>query len=248
MLQQTQVSRVVPKWTEFIARWPTPTACATAPAAEVVQAWAGLGYNRRALNLHRCATAITREHGGQVPADLGALKGLAGVGEYTARAILAFAFNQDVGVLDVNADRVVTRAIAGRRVTRGEAQRLADALVPEGRGWHWNQVMLDFGATVCTARAPSCGGCPVERGCAWHLSGGPDPATPTSRQSRFDGSDRQGRGRLVAALRRGPVPADEVAAACGWPDDPARAAAVAAAIVDEGFALLAEGTLELRRS
>jgi A/G-specific adenine glycosylase len=107
MLQQTQVARVVPRYAAFLERFPTPAACAAAPVADVVRAWAGLGYNRRAVNLHRLATAVVQLHGGRLPADLPGLLALPGVGAYTARAVLAFAFGADVGVLDTNAARAV---------------------------------------------------------------------------------------------------------------------------------------------
>jgi len=255
MLQQTQVARVVPKWHEFLARWPTPAACAADPAAEVVRAWAGLGYNRRALGLHRCAAAVVERHGGRLPDDLDALLALPGVGPYTARAVLAFAFGRDVGVLDTNAARVLARAAAGRTLRRGDAQRLADGLVPPGEGWRWNQAVLDLGATVCVSRRPRCDACPVgpsgAGGCVWARTGGPDPATSSAgvsvRQAPFEGSDRQGRGRLLDALRAGPVRADPagLAAACGWPADPERAGRVAAGLVRDGFAVGVDGVLTL---
>jgi len=249
MLQQTQVARVVPRWRQFMARWPTVASCAVEPAAEVVRAWAGLGYNRRALNLHRSAVAIVERHAGDMPADLSALLALPGIGPYTARAVLAFAFGRDVGVLDTNAGRVVARAVAGRPLRRVEAQRRADELVPEGFGWAWNQAVLDLGATVCTARSPACSRCPLAATCTWRREGGPDPATGSAgssgRQTGFEGSDRQGRGRLLDALRAGPVGSAAVAAACGWPDDAARAARAATGLVDDGFARVTGGRLEL---
>lgn len=240
MLQQTQVSRVVPRWHAFLSRFPTPAACAEAGVGDVVVEWSGLGYNRRAVTLHGAAAACVSRHGGQVPATLAELVALPGVGPYTARAVLAFAFEQDVGVVDVNAARVLARAIAGRRLTGRSVQQLADASVPAGRGWAWNQAVLDLGATVCRKTDPLCDECPVSNRCAWRLAGGDDPAIGSAgtggQQSRFDGSDRQGRGRLVAALVAGPVPVDELAAACGWPEDPARASTVAAGLVADGLA------------
>ena len=241
--------RVVPRWHEFLARWPTAASCALDPVAEVVRAWAGLGYNRRALNLHRAAVAIVERHGGELPCDLAALLALPGIGPYTARAILAFAFGCDVGVLDTNAGRVVARAAAGRPLRPAEAQRLADELVPAGRGWAWNQAVLDLGATVCTARAPACHRCPLAAICRWGGGGGSDPAVASAgrrgRQAGFEGSDRQGRGRLLDALRAGPVDAAALPAACGWPGDAARASTVVAGLVGEGFARLNDGRLEL---
>jgi A/G-specific adenine glycosylase len=247
MLQQTQVSRVIPRWQAFLDRFPTAGECASAPPGEVVRYWAGLGYNRRALQLHRCAAAIVDGHGGCVPDDLGTLMALPGIGPYTARAVLAFAYGRDVGVLDTNAARVLARAVAGRRLGPAEAQRLADGLVPDGDGWRWNQVLLDLGATVCTARTPQCHACPLSSGlCRWAGSGHLDPAVGSAgvsgRQSKFDGSDRQGRGRLVAALRTGPVRADDggLAGACGWPDDAARARRIAEGVVADGLAEVIE--------
>lgn len=243
MLTQTQVSRVVPVYEAFLARFPTVQSCASAPAGAVISAWAGLGYNRRAVNLHRAATLVIDQHSGQVPADLEDLLALPGVGPYVARAVLVFAYEHDVGVVDTNVARVLARW-EGRSQGRAESRRLADDLVPAGAAWAWNQALFDLGATVCVARQPRCGECPVRRWCAW--SGDEtvaDPAVGTagtgSRQSRFAGSDRQGRGRLVDALRAGPVAASPelVARIMGWPDDPERAERVAATLVADGLAV-----------
>jgi A/G-specific adenine glycosylase len=237
MLQQTQAARVIPKWHAFLERFPDPATCAAAPAGDVIEAWAGLGYNRRGLALHRCAQAVVAEHGGRLPDDLTALLALPGIGPYTARAVLAFAFEQDVAVLDTHVARLVARQ-AGRRFTAKEAQAAADALVPVGEGWAWNQAVLDLGAMVCRSRSPRCDECPVSSTCAWRGDGS-DPAVGSAGvstpQSRFEGSDRQGRGRLVDALRLGPVV--DVATASGWPDDPARAARVAETLVADGLAV-----------
>jgi A/G-specific adenine glycosylase len=243
MLQQTQVPRVVPRYEAFLARFPTPAACAAAPAGEVVRAWQGLGYNRRALNLHRAAGAVVDRHGGTMPGGLDALLALPGVGPYTARAVLVFAHEQDVGLVDTNAGRVLARAVAGRPLGRAEAQGIADAAVPAGRAWAWGQAVFDLGARVCVRRQPRCGDCPVVHACAWALAGwpAPDPALGSAGvsggQAAFAGSDRQGRGRLVDALRGGPVPWPEVPAAMGWPADPGRAARVAATLVADGLAV-----------
>jgi A/G-specific adenine glycosylase len=154
MLQQTQVARVVVPWARFLGRFPDPCATASAPAGEVIGLWAGLGYNRRAVQLHAAATRICGRHGGRVPDRLEDLLALPGVGPYTARAVLAFAFERDVGVVDTNAARVLARAVSGRPLRAAEVQRLADDLVPAGGGWAHNQAMLDLGATVCTKRRP----------------------------------------------------------------------------------------------
>jgi A/G-specific adenine glycosylase len=251
MLQQTQVARVVPRWTGFLEQFPTPTACAAAGVGDVVRAWAGLGYNRRAVNLHRAAVAMVERHGGAVPDRLDDLTALPGVGPYTARAVLAFAFEADVGVVEVNSARVLARAVAGRRLAPGEAQRLADRLVPAGRGWAWNQALLDVGARHCTKRAPGCAACPVADGCAWSMAGRPcpDPADRSAgcggRQSALAGSDRQGRGRLVDALRAGPVPLADAATAAGWPGQAERARGAAMSLVADGLAALSGDVLVL---
>ncbi len=236
MLQQTQVARVLPRYEAFLARFETPAACAAAPVGAVVAAWAGLGYNRRAVQLHRCAATLVDRHGGTLPDDLVALAALPGVGPYTARAVLAFAFERDVGVLDVNARRVLSR-VHGRPVIQADA----DHAVPAGRGWSWNQAVLDLGASVC-GRSPACAACPLGRAdaCGWQRAGRPepDPWRPTRPQSAFAGSDRQGRGRLVAALRAGPVTADDLAATMGWPEDPTRAERVASTLEADGLAMV----------
>jgi A/G-specific adenine glycosylase len=239
MLQQTQVHRVVPHYERFVAAFGTPSACARAGSAEVVRRWSGLGYNRRALNLHRAAVAVAEEHGGAVPTDDTALRALPGVGAYTARAVRSFAFGADVAAVDTNAVRVLARAVAGTPLTSTQAFRLGDRLVPAGRSWEFNQSMFDLGATVCTAARPRCGECPLRLQCAWRRRGADDPwrAGPSvRRQSTFVGSDRQGRGRLLDALRRRAVPRASLGEACGWPGDPARAGRVADALVEEGFA------------
>jgi A/G-specific adenine glycosylase len=240
MLQQTQVARVRDSYVAFLTAFPTPASCAQAPVAEVIRAWSGLGYNRRAVQLHRCAQRVVDDHQGCVPDTLEDLLALPGIGPYTARAVLAFAHGHDVGVVDTNAARVLARAIAGRPLRPREAQRLADDLVPARCGWSWNQAMLDLGAIHCRAR-PQCGTCPVADHCRWQLhAGNVDPAVgsfaTSRRQSRFEGSDRQGRGRLVAALRIGAVARAELAGVMGWPEDPARAARVAATVVADRLA------------
>ena len=248
MLQQTQIARVAPRYQAFLAAFPTPSACAAAPVAAVIRAWEGLGYNRRAVQLHRCAQQVVERHGGCLPEDLSALLELPGVGPYTARAVLVFAYEHDAGVVDTNVGRVLARW-QGRRLGPAEAQAAADEAVPPGEGWAWNQALFDFAAGVCTRRTPRCDQCPVYSACRWQGRGA-DPADGSARvsggQSRFEGSDRQGRGRLVAALRRGPLPPSDVAAAAGWPDDPARADRMLAALVADGIADIDEsGTARL---
>jgi A/G-specific adenine glycosylase len=242
MAQQTGVDRVVPYYQRFLARFPTPVACAAAPAGDVVRLWAGLGYNRRALSLHRCAQVVVGQHGGRLPHHLAALLALPGVGPYTARAVLAFAYEREVGVVDTNVGRVLARW-EGRTLRPTEAQLLADRLVPPGRAWGWNQAVMELGGTVCARRRPRCEACPVRPWCAWAAAGlpAPDPADGSAgvgtAQPGFDGSDRQGRGRLVEALCGGPVPDGDVAGVMGWPDDPVRVDRVVVGMLDEGLAV-----------
>ncbi len=252
MLQQTQVPRVVPRYHQFLARFPTATMCARATVGDVVSAWAGLGYNNRAVRLHRCAQAIVERHDGELPDDLDALLALPGIGPYTARAVLVFAFARPVGLVDTNAGRFVARALLGRAAPLRDAQAAADAAVPADRAWEWGQAVFDLGALVCTKRAPACDRCPVRTDCEWARAGFPLPdpsvgaAGIAAAQTRFEGSFRQGRGRLVDALRSGPVPPDALAGACGWPDAPGRAADAARSLVDDGLAVMDDaGALRL---
>ena len=244
MLQQTQVVRVVPKWAEFLRRWPTPVAAAAAPLSEILEVWTGLGYPRRARALHDTAKVVTAEFDGRFPGVLDALLGLPGIGPYTARAVLTFAFEQDVGVVDTNIARVLARR-AGRRLTPREAQDLADDFVAPGTGWAHNQSLMDLGAMRCRP-TPDCDGCPLRPTCQWALSGWPEPdpavgsAGVSGRQAKFEGSDRQGRGRLLRAAAAGPVLLVDLAEAMGWPDDAARARRVAADLATEGFLELVE--------
>lgn len=205
MLQQTQVARVVPRWARFLARWPTPAACAAAPLGDVLTEWQGLGYPRRARNLWLTATACVEQHGGRLPTELDALLALPGIGAYTARAVLAFALEAPVGVVDTNIARVLARR-EGERLAPRAAQAAADALVPPGRSWEWNQVLMDLGARRCRP-VPDCDGCPVR--CRWREAGRPepDPAVGSAGVSRcqaaFEGSDRQLRGIVLAAVAEG---------------------------------------------
>jgi A/G-specific adenine glycosylase len=251
MAQQTQVARVIPAYRRFLVRFPTPAACADASLGEVLRAWEGLGYNRRARGLHGAAEAMVAEHRGEVPRTLAGLLALPGVGAYTARAVLAFAFGDDVGVVDTNAGRVLSRAVAGGSLRSMEAQALVDAMVPARRGWEFNQALLDLGAMVCTSRSPGCTACPIRRRCRWARGGfpSPDPAAGSAGvstpQSTFAGSDRQGRGRLIDALRQGPVLSARVPGVMGWPDQSERVERVLAGLVAEGMVVLSSGEVAL---
>ena len=247
MLQQTQVSRVLPRYEAFLARFPTAAVCADATAADVVREWNGLGYNRRALNLHRAATVIAA---GGFPDTLDGLLALPGVGPYTARALLAYAFERDAAVVDTNVARVLAR-FHGHRLTARQAQDAADALLADGHAWAWNQATMDLGAQLCRPRTPRCDECPLQPWCAWHRAGcpEPDPAIGSAHvsvgQPPFSGSDRQGRGRLVRVLRRGSVPRSDAAAVMGWPADPARAERIVAGLIADGLVVQTDGVLHL---
>lgn len=234
MLQQTGVDRVLPKWKLFIETFPSATVCADASLGEILTLWQGLGYPRRARNLHASARRIVEEHGGRVPANLDELLALPGVGPYTARAVLAFAHEVDVAVVDTNIARVLAR-VNDRRLTASEAQRIADMMVPEGEAWLWNQALMDLGATLCRPR-PLCDACPLAAMCDW-AGEGDDPsigsAGVSTGQPRFEGSDRQARGRLMKELVSRAVSIDDVAEV--MERDEQVAARLLGALIDEGL-------------
>jgi A/G-specific adenine glycosylase len=250
MLQQTQAERVGPRYLEFLERFPTVADVAAAPAGDVVRCWNGLGYNGRAIRLHAAARQVMEQHGGRLPSTLAELQRLPGVGPYTARAIMTFAFEERVAVVETNVARLLARWY-GRRLRPSEVQVLADEALPADEPWAWNQVVMDLGATVCRARRPECARCPLARSCTWCQAGRPEPdpavwsAGVSGGQSPFDGSDRQGRGRLVRALTHGPVTEGSLTDVMGWADDPARARAVAAAVVADGLARFDDGRYSL---
>ncbi len=214
MLQQTQVDRVLPYYTAFLERFPTLQALAEASPAEVIRLWAGLGYNRRAVNLQRVAQRIVQQHGGRFPRSVEELRTLPGIGAYTAGAIACFAFEHDVAFLDTNIRRVLHRIFIGPDVPHPRASdralsQLAAQVVPQGGGWEWNQAVMEFGAVHCTARKPACSVCPVQAHCRAF------PAILTAIQEHsatfrardatpFAGSSRWYRGRILAALRDAP--------------------------------------------
>ena len=218
MLQQTQVDRVIPYFRAFLDRFPTVHALAAAPVAEVIKAWAGLGYNRRAVNLQRTAQHVVAVLGGEFPRDVESLRRLPGVGPYTAGAIACFAFEQDVGFVDTNIRRVLHRLFVGVDVPQPTAsdrhiQRLAAEAVPPGDGWRWNQALMEFGALQCTARRPACVICPLQAACcAFPAIQGAIQEIPRGvrlkREAPFDGSNRYYRGRVLAALRDLPPDTD----------------------------------------
>ena len=237
MLQQTNVDRVLPKYQAFIERFPTPYDLAEANLGEALTLWSGLGYPRRCRCLHDAARVIVAEHGGIVPSDLSQLLALPGVGQYTARAVQCFAYRCVVGVVDTNISRVLSR-LEGMSMTTKQLQEFADALVPADSAWEWNQVLMDFGARHCTARAPQCAQCPVVRHCTWR-GDGIDPALSSGGaskpQARFEGSDRQARGRAMKAVSEQARTVDSVVVAMKLEDDYQRAENLINALVAEGL-------------
>jgi len=171
MLQQTQVDRVIPKYRQFLRRYPTLERLAQADPGAVRRLWYPLGYNARPFRLHQIAREAVASYGGRLPDRAEDLRRLPGVGRYTAGAVLAFAYGRDVAVLDTNVRRVLGRVFLGaRRAARARGEKLywglAEALVPRGRGYDFNQALMDFGATWCTPRKPKCAPCPMKRFCA----------------------------------------------------------------------------------
>ncbi len=208
MLQQTQVDRVLPYYSRFLERFPTVQALAAAPTAEVIRLWAGLGYNRRAVNLQRAARAVVAEFAGEFPQTVESLRTLPGIGPYTAGAIAAFAFEQDAAFLDTNMRRTVSRVVFGADRGIPESQQLeaAGRLIPPGEGWAWNQALIEFGALQCTARRPACVVCPLQTNCLafpfiqTELRDRRQQATRRP-EAPFESTSRYFRGRVVAVLR-----------------------------------------------
>ena len=201
MAQQTQAARAGAAWGRFMERYPTVDALAAATPADVLRAWQGLGYNRRALNLWRAARRIVEVHGSQVPADLAALEALPGVGRYTARAVAAIGFGKPVGAVDTNVRRVLGRIVAGGEAINARAlQDLADAAVPEGSAGAWTHALMDLGATVCGHRQPDCSRCPARPWCVYARVHGTDGVGPSrAREEHAPLTRTRGRPRGTAA-------------------------------------------------
>jgi A/G-specific adenine glycosylase len=251
ILQQTQVSRGEPAWQAFMTRFPTFAALAAASPAEVLRAWAGLGYNRRALALHQTARAVVEQHGGQLPEDTAALRALPGIGPYTARAIQAIAFGRAVGPMDTNVRRVLGRVVAGHgsRWDRGHGvplarlQATADALVPAERPADWTAALMDIGSSLCRPRRPACNACPLAGECRYFAkresaaAAAPTPRTAREAPAAYESTTRWLRGRIVERLRGLP---DGEWTTIGAPLGEHDGAAIEAAMVD----LEREGLLE----
>jgi A/G-specific adenine glycosylase len=247
MLQQTPVSRVIPRLEEWLTRWPTPADLAAVPPGEAVRAWQSLGYPRRALWLHAAAVAITERHGGVVPDDVEALLALPGIGDYTARAVAVFAYGARHPVVDTNIRRVIARAVDGRgeppppngRRDLAAMSALLPAELPAAAAF--NAGMMELGAIVCVARSPRCEECPLAQECAWRAAGYPvyeGPRKPV--QKKYEGSDRQVRGRILAELRASHLPVTPEELEALWPDAAQRDRALRG-LLDDGLAVEESG-------
>ncbi|AKG43649.1 adenine glycosylase [Streptomyces xiamenensis] len=251
MLQQTPVNRVLPVYEEWLTRWPRPADLAAEAAGEAVRAWGRLGYPRRALRLHGAAAAIAERHGGDVPKDHHQLLALPGVGEYTAAAVASFAYGQRHAVLDTNVRRVFARAVSGSQyppnATTAAERKLARMLLPEDdtTASRWAAATMELGALVCTARTPSCGGCPIVDLCAWRGAGSPAHEGPPRRGQTYAGTDRQVRGKLLAVLRESTRPVERAALDAVWHDPEQRSRALTGLLTDGLVERLPDGRYRL---
>lgn len=254
MLQQTPVARVLPVYREWLTRWPTPAALAADPPGDAVRMWGKLGYPRRALRLHACARAIEVRHDGAVPSDVDDLLALPGVGDYTARAVAAFAFGQRHAVVDTNVRRVANRLVRGQGASGplSNSQAVQDRATVEAvlptepvRAARFSVAMMELGALICTARAPSCAGCPVAAHCAWRQAGAPAYDGPRAPTQRFTGTDRQVRGLLLDVLRGSPLPVAPPLLDVVWADPVQRARALDALVADGLVERLPDGRFAL---
>ncbi len=246
MLQQTPVARVLPVWTAWLERWPTPADLVAAGPGEAVRAWGRLGYPRRALRLHAAACTILERHEGRVPDSYDALLALPGVGDYTASAVASFAFGQTHVVLDTNVRRVLARVVSGDEhaptsVTRAE-RALGSALLPDPptSAATWAVAVMELGALVCTAASPGCAHCPVADLCRWHGAGRPPHAGPPRRVQTYAGTDRQCRGRLLAVLREDPAPVHRSRLEAVWAE-PVQRERCLASLLEDGLVVSAGG-------
>ena len=208
MLQQTPVNRVLPVYESWMKRWPTAASLAKATPAEVITAWGRLGYPRRALRLHECAKEITHNFKGKIPESEAELRALPGIGEYTAAAITAFAFEKRSLVLDINIRRLFARLFDGvetptQSATKVEKSRYEE-LIPKKDPHVWAAATMELGAVICTSQSPKCGICPVAHVCTWRSLDYPKSDVVKRRQS-WHGTDRQCRGTIVQALRENEV-------------------------------------------
>ncbi len=239
MLQQTPVVRVLPVFDAWMVRWPEPAALASDSVGEAVRMWGRLGYPRRALRLHAAATVCVQRFGGCVPVAVADLRTLPGVGEYTAAAVASFAYGGRHAVLDTNVRRVLARTVGGVQyepagsTTVAERSRAEELLPPDGpTAAAWNAALMELGALVCTARGPGCARCPVAAACRWRLAGSPPWPGPPRRGQTYEGTDRQARGRLLAALRAADTPVPASVLERTWADGTQRARALDSLVAD----------------
>lgn len=256
MLQQTPVSRVLPVWQEWLTTWPSPRDLAGATPADAIRMWGNLGYPRRAVRLHATSVALAQSHGNQVPDTYGELISLPGIGDYTANAILAFAFNQPTVVLDVNVRRVLARGWHGlahpstsvSAVERSFAQSLIDHRLNKDQAVQWAAASMELGALVCTASHPDCNACPIQNSCVWFALGKPDNTAKPKAQAKFEGSDRQERGRILKVLRTSNEPVEKNIIK-EQAIDPVQCDRALNSLIDEGLVVEASaGTISLPQS
>jgi len=249
MLQQTQAARVAPAFEAFLRAFPTVRRLAAATTADVLRAWSGLGYHRRAVALHATARLLAREHGGRVPRDPAVLRSLPGVGPYTAAAVASIAYGVAVPAVDTNARRVVARAVAGaepQELSPVRIEELASAWLDADDPGGWNAAVMDLGRTRCRPRAPRCDGCPLEGDCRFRAAGRNTTAeaAPATRQRRFEGSTRQVRGAVVAVLRDRPsATRSQLVTATGFAGD--RVDAAVRTLARDGVVVEARGRVRL---
>lgn len=236
MLQQTPVHRVVGVWTEWMARWPSPSRLAAETPGAAVRAWGKLGYPRRALRLHATAVAIAAQHDDVVPAEVDALLALPGIGSYTARAVAAFGYGHRVPVVDTNVRRVIARAVHGMADSGppSTSRDLSDVdkVLPEAQAARFCAALMELGAVVCTARNPRCADCPVAGECAWIRAGKPAGTASARPAQRFAGTDRQVRGLLLDVLRATADPVPRARLDAVWVDARQRDRCLGSLIVD----------------
>jgi A/G-specific adenine glycosylase len=255
MLVQTQASRVAERYPAIVDRFPTPGSLARSPVGDLIALWSGLGYYRRAVSLHASATRIVETHGGTLPTTLPELRALPGLGAYTARAVLAFAFDEPVGPVDTNIRRVLLRAVGASGSSATQLQNEADAIARSvastgrfgGGGRAWSLALMDLGSTVCVARAPRCGECPIAKVCAWRAGSGSDPVRSQNpaRTARYAGSDREIRGTIVRTVCAAPIEVSGLTLhgrALGSSD---RVQRIVADLVAEGVIIERDGVLAL---
>lgn len=238
MLQQTQVARVESVFLAWLRDWPTPPDLARAAPGDAVRAWGGLGYPRRALRLHAAAVTVTERHDGRVPREHDQLLHLPGIGNYTAAAVLAFAHKRRIAVLDTNVRRVLHRHDAGIEApastapTRAERSAVTASLPADPcLAATASEAVMELGALVCRARGPLCDACPLAHSCAWLGAGRPRTGATVGQQPRFEGSDRQARGRILRLVREQQLVTQSDVDAV-WPQAPQRLRALQSLVAD----------------